>query len=606
MCALRDGYPQKLENYMITQNLLNSLGVKLSSLVCAHPTGTHVTSFAGTSHGKLDTRSSQRWLPELCDIIVDSIEPLTPKGGPSFQVGCDDIADLAIKSLQLRDAARCLRTAHAAVNVHRNTASNSNYTASNSNYSVAAAAFSLSAPYEDLPPIGNSISPDVELDARPYSYDIVMTISAGKDGYAIFDNPIVTRHQGFDSPYIVMVSDGTPADDDSAPQTDRALALTPDRSQWEAADQQEIDTLMLHGDVLREVISNGSERTWTLKFVRKKKKDAVTLLQKRRSRLVCVGSGHVEGREFDAKSVCTPMFSTNLTIIVKTVVLNMSAFSFDLTQFFQMTPCHPPGGPIYGVPPKNFRKHTPDGKLILWVFNKWLQGARGAGNATRKLFESYIMTNGEMNFERSVWDPSLYFYHDADGTRIEFTLHGDDGTGCANSITAAHRMKALLESKYPGAVKWWDEHGDMLGFAVKKTAIGTTITAPKHIEALHVFVTNDAAYKPTVPYTKDFMHLLPVAVPEPDTVEWHLFDARVHFMQESGGHIAHITKVRPDIVGAYNMVVRTSHAPCSLALKCMKHLIFYLITTISTSASRSHASRKRPPLHSNGPTLPSN
>ena len=248
-----------------------------------------------------------------------------------------------------------------------------------------------------------------------------------------------------------------------------------------------------------------------------------------------------------------------------------------------MTPSNPPGGPIYGVPPKNFRKYSPDGKLILWilwVFNKWLQGARGAGNATRKLFESYIMTNGEMNFERSVWDPSLYFYHDADGTSIEFTLHGDDGTGCANSITAAHRMKALLESKYPGAVKWWDEHGDMLGFAVKKTAIGTTITAPKHIEALHVFVTNDAAYKPTVPYTKDFMHLLPVAVPEPDTVEWHLFDARVHFMQESGGHIAHITKVRPDIVGAYNMVVRTSHAPCSLALKCMKHLIFYLIATI--------------------------
>ena len=51
-------------------------------------------------------------------------------------------------------------------------------------------------------------------------------------------------------------------------------------------------------------------------------------------------------------------------------------------------------------------------------------------------------------------------------------------------------------------------------------------------------------------------------------------------MQEAGGHIAHIVKVRPDVAGAYNMVVRTSHAPCPLAPKCMKHLIFYLLHSI--------------------------
>ena len=83
------------------------------------------------------------------------------------------------------------------------------------------------------------------------------------------------------------------------------------------------------------------------------------------------------------------MFSTNLTIIAKASVLRRHEFAFDMTQFFQLTPCDPPGGPLYGMPPKDFRKQTPDGKQILWVFRKWIQGARGAGNATRKLFESH-------------------------------------------------------------------------------------------------------------------------------------------------------------------------------------------------------------------------
>jgi len=63
-------------------------------------------------------------------------------------------------------------------------------------------------------------------------------------------------------------------------------------------------------------------------------------------------------------------------------------------------------------------------------------------------------------------------------------------------------------------------------------------------------------------------------------LDWYAFDTRVHFMQECGGHVAHIIKVRPDSAGAYNMVVRTSHAPCILATKCLKHLVFYLIHTI--------------------------
>jgi hypothetical protein len=148
------------------------------------------------------------------------------------------------------------------------------------------------------------------------------------------------------------------------------------------------------------------------------------------------------------------------------------------------------------------------------------------------------------------------------------------------SHAAAHKLKKLLEIKYNDTVKWEDEHGDTLGFAVTKTV-------------------NDAAYKPTVPYTKDFADLKPAEIPELYSIDWYAFDTRVHFMQEAGGHIAHIVKVRPDVAGAYNMVVRTSHAPCPLAPKCLKHLIFYLAAHDRRRPHHPARRMRRAPSHQN-------
>ena len=80
----------------------------------------------------------------------------------------------------------------------------------------------------------------------------------------------------------------------------------------------------------------------------------------------------------------TPMFTTVLIVMTKAIILKRSRFSFDLTQFFQLTNCATPGGDLIGRPPKRFLKYTPDGRPIYWVFRKWLQGAKGAGSAARK------------------------------------------------------------------------------------------------------------------------------------------------------------------------------------------------------------------------------
>jgi hypothetical protein len=41
MCKLREGYPQKPEDYIISDNIVLGLGEALNSLRCTHPFGTH-------------------------------------------------------------------------------------------------------------------------------------------------------------------------------------------------------------------------------------------------------------------------------------------------------------------------------------------------------------------------------------------------------------------------------------------------------------------------------------------------------------------------------------------------------------------------------------
>ena len=78
MCPLKELYPPKASDFMISSNLIASLGIKLASLACPHPLGTHDGRFS-----KLPEmlKHSQTWLPELCRIIVDGISELCPKGG---------------------------------------------------------------------------------------------------------------------------------------------------------------------------------------------------------------------------------------------------------------------------------------------------------------------------------------------------------------------------------------------------------------------------------------------------------------------------------------------------------------------------------------------
>lgn len=260
-------------------------------------------------------------------------------------------------------------------------------------------------------------------------------------------------------------------------------------------------------------------------------------------------------------------------LIGKAVVQRRFKFSFDLKQFFQRTDCDPPCGTIYVLPPPRFQRQV-NGHKVLWKWNKWLQGAPGAGHAARSRLEHHLKTNDIVAFTVSSYDPSLYI-----NKHIEFTLHGDDGTGSATDEEHALLLKQLLVSVYGESVEW---HGydNVLGFACHEAHNGTlTITAPKHIEALKHFVANDPLYQPSSPFTKEFSTLEPAPEPPPDSIEYYDMAGRVAWMQQAGGHIAHILKVRLDVAGPHNMVVRYAHRPCHTAIRCMKHLIFYILNT---------------------------
>ena len=66
MCAVRAGYPMKLENYIMSPNLVSSLGQKLASFKCAHVYGTHTNNFAGEHMGGLSGELKSVALGDNC------------------------------------------------------------------------------------------------------------------------------------------------------------------------------------------------------------------------------------------------------------------------------------------------------------------------------------------------------------------------------------------------------------------------------------------------------------------------------------------------------------------------------------------------------------
>jgi hypothetical protein len=166
-------------------------------------------------------------------------------------------------------------------------------------------------------------------------------------------------------------------------------------------------------------------------------------------------------------------------------------------------------------------------------------------------------------------------------------LHVDDGcAGWATTRSLAISLYDLLELHYPG-VKWSIDKGEgdkyvcgwteQLGFKVEHNpkTTKTKLTAPKHIEALKQFVSNDLHVTPKLPCSETIKGLKPEKVLEPQEPGYEQQQQDIKLMYECIGHIQHIAKVRMECKLAANICSRYSHAPCAIAIKNVKQCAPY-------------------------------
>ena len=83
--------------------------------------------------------------------------------------------------------------------------------------------------------------------------------------------------------------------------------------------------------VLEEILDDWS-KAWRTRFVRAIKDDPITRAESLRSRLVTMGTGHQEGKEYYDNYVPTPMWSTTLMLIGECTVAHGIDFQFDLPE----------------------------------------------------------------------------------------------------------------------------------------------------------------------------------------------------------------------------------------------------------------------------------
>ena len=574
MCALRMGYPQKLESFMLSQNLAPTLGTKLAALECVHPPGTHINSFAGEKHGKWNVSSSQTWMIELCERIRDGILPLTPTGGPSMQLGRDDLQEWVEQTLQWRDAQHLAALRLKQPNVCPSP--------------KAAMILSIMDNLDDHVPSLES----TQLDCDPHLGQFALALlEATSDGTLLvdrYDRELADQGYGF-----ALLVKSSVNSSDAAPQTERELRNNRSALLWISQDQVEIDTLFSMG-VLEESLEAGADpniKYWRTRFVRAEKIDPITLKHSLKSRLCCMGTGQAEGQEYFDSTVPTPLWSTTLMLIGECTVAQGIDFQFDCPQFFQQTDCVTPNGSLWLLPPPRYQRKE-KGVRVLWRCVKWLQGAKGAGAAARASFNELVTKNDLLVFTVSTWDPSLYI-HDSSAGKIRFCLHGDDGCGgWSTSQELVDKLIKLLDGRY-GKYKplKYGKWCKQLGFPVKRDLKKgtTTITAEPYIEGLRSLVAGDLPYFPKTPYSKEINELEPAELPEPGSVEETQFNADISWMREAHGSLIHIGKVRKDALPAINMTSRYSHRPDKKAIRCTKHTIWYLLNTLEIGLTAGYS-----------------
>lgn len=270
---------------------------------------------------------------------------------------------------------------------------------------------------------------------------------------------------------------------DPAPTGEKDLQRNKQKDYWMALEVEDVEKQFTNNTFAEYPINpdKPKPKASPALFAYRMKEDHVKNEAGGRVRTCCMGTNQVKGVDYDRADVKTPMTATVMMVIATGTAACAETFQFDISNFFQNTECD---RQLLLIPPQRFRRKTPEGWDIYWKANKWLQGAKEAGRASRDKLDAILTNNPNTNtitFRISSWDPSLYIHHSDTFGTVVFCLHGDDGVGWSTTAQGSEALKLLLESNYP--ISWNNEWGDILGFEVtrNKEKGVTKITAKKAI-----------------------------------------------------------------------------------------------------------------------------
>mmetsp|Transcript_17969 Transcript_17969/g.61249 ORF Transcript_17969/g.61249 Transcript_17969/m.61249 type:complete len:398 (-) Transcript_17969:1278-2471(-) len=236
--------------------------------------------------------------------------------------------------------------------------------------------------------------------------------------------------------------------DAPVPNTKKQLEAAPDRSEWEASDAKELDSLYKQS-VMEEADWPANKNVMGSRMVRKRKYNADGSIEKYKSRLVAQGFSAIFGEDYFETFAPVIQLTALRIMLAICVQLGLHTFQADFETAFLNAPLEEE---IYMRMPEGLRKFDDDGKEKCWKLKKSLYGLKQAPRDWNELLVKHLLSlkfgPENKSFEQSQVDPCLFTLRSGDLFCI-ISIYVDDLSGGSNDPEFATQLIAELRKQFP-------------------------------------------------------------------------------------------------------------------------------------------------------------
>ena len=335
----------------------------------------------------------------------------------------------------------------------------------------------------------------------------------------------------------------------------------PEAAQWEAAMEDELQSLTDHGTGVLVDRPRGA-RVITLKWVFTRKRDAAGRVERYKARLVARGFQQRAGLDYDELFAPVGKHTTLRLMLSQVAAEDMELHQLDFkTAFLNGNLAEE----IYVEQPPGYRLGKP-GQVIR--LSKALYGLKQAPRAWHQTLKQELLAKG---FVESDADPGLFFLDTSAGT-VCVLIYVDDALVAAHALEAVLQAKSLLMDMFEA--RDLGEAGLFLGMAIERDRRQRTIKlhqerAVKDLLAKHGMQQVNARTVPLTPGTK-----LQKDQGEPLSAE------QKHDYSSLVGSLNYLAVcTRPDIAFPVGVLARFLASPTADHMAAAKGVLRYLAGT---------------------------